>query len=119
MKTIFAAIAAFFGFFFVIFLIGWMVEGNNFFMYKFFAPKREAVRREVFEQTKSYNQGMIQELDNMRMEYIQADTNHQTAMASIILHRAADYDMTILKQKNPDLYQFIENLKNPQSQHSY
>ena len=89
----------------------WLATGNIFFLYKFFAPKYEGVRRQVFEQTKSYNQGMIQELQNMQFAYLQADTNHQAALASIILHRAADYDMTILAQKNPDLYQFIEQLK--------
>ena len=92
--------------------LGWLFTGNDFFLYKYFAPKYEGVRRQVFEQTKSYNQGMIQELDNMRFQYLQADTNHQDALASIILHRAADYDMTLLQQKNPDLYQFVQKLKN-------
>lgn len=33
--------------------IGWILMGNEFFMYKFFAPRQEAVRRQVYEQTKS------------------------------------------------------------------
>ena len=35
---------------------GWIATGNDFFLYKVFAPKYEQVRRETFEQTKSYNQ---------------------------------------------------------------
>lgn len=48
----------------VILLLGliWIFQGNDFFLYRTFAPKYEKVRRQTFEQTKSYNQGMIQEL---------------------------------------------------------
>ena len=36
--------------------LGWVAQGNSFFMYKFFAPKQEQVRRETFEQSKAYRQ---------------------------------------------------------------
>lgn len=89
-------------------LVTWIFTGNDFFLYKFFAPKTEAVRREVFEQSKAYNQGMIQELQNMQFEYIKADSSHRDALASIILHRVADYD----EEKLPaDLKEFIHGLK--------
>lgn len=100
-------------FLFVVFGMAWLVEGNDFFMYKVFAPKREQVRREVFEQTKSYNQGMIQELQNMQFEYEQTDKAHRAALRSIILHRAADYDETKLPS---DLRTFIAKLKEEQEQ---
>ena len=91
--------------------LGWLTMGNNFFMYKFFAPKQEAVRREVFEQTRSFNQGMVQELQNMQFEYVKtADTNAKSSLASIILHRAAGYNLS-----DPivpaELRSFIEQLK--------
>ncbi len=89
--------------------LSWLVQGNDFFMYKFFAPKREEVRREVFEQTKSYNQGYIQELQAMQFEYIKATPEQKSALASIILHRAADYDESKLPA---DLRSFINGLKN-------
>ena len=93
----------------VIFLgISWIVTGNDFFLYKYFAPKQEAVRREVFEQSKAYNQGTIQELQDMEFQYEQADSAHKTALASIILHRAADFDENKLPR---DLYDFIQKLK--------
>ncbi len=88
--------------------LGWVVTGNEFFLYRYFAPKQEAVRRQVFEQTKSYNQGMIQELQNMQFQYEQADDAHKAALASIILHRAADYDEERLPA---DLGQFIRQLR--------
>ncbi len=88
--------------------LSWVVIGNDFFLYRYFAPKQEAVRRQVFEQTKSYNQGMIQELQNMQFQYEQADDAHKAALGSIILHRAADYDEDKLPR---DLYSFIQQLK--------
>ena len=81
-------------------------------MFKYFAPKMEQVRRETFEQSKAYNQGMIQELQNMQFEYIQADSIHRAMLSSTILHRAADYDMEKLRTASLDLYDFIQKLKN-------
>ena len=89
-------------------MLSWIFTGNSLLMNKFFAPKQEQVRREVFEETKSYNQGMIQELQNMQFEYIKAKPEQQNALRSIILHRAADYPV----DKMPiDLYNFIQELK--------
>lgn len=81
-------------FFVVVFGLTWAVQGNDFFMYKVFAPKYEAVRRETFEQSKAYNQGMIQELQNMQFAYVrEKDPEAKAALADIILHRAADYNL--------------------------
>lgn len=86
----------------------WMVQGNNFFLFKFFAPREEAVRREVFEQSKAYNEGMAQELRRMQMEYIKADDKQKEALASVILHQFAGYNANTLP---PDLRLFINELK--------
>lgn len=86
----------------------WIIQGNNFFMYKVFGIKYENTRREIFEQSKAYNQGMIQELQNMQFEYIKANKDQKQALASIILHRSADYDVNKLPS---DLREFITKLK--------
>ena len=90
--------------------LSWIFTGNDFFLYKVFAPKQEQVRREVFEQSKAFNQGMIQELQNMQFEYVKATPEQKAALASIILHRAADFDLN-QPQVPADLRQFIEQLK--------
>ncbi len=93
----------------VIMGLGWVVQGNDFFMYKWFAPKYEQTRREIFEQTKSYNQGMIQELQNMQFDYVKATSQEQKdSLTDVILHRTADYD---LAKMPPDLRQFVEKLR--------
>lgn len=86
----------------------WLVQGNDFFMYKVFAPKYEAVRRETFEQSKAYNQSMVQEIQNMQFEYVKADDGHKAALAAIILHRVADYDESKLPA---NLRSFVSGLR--------
>lgn len=87
----------------------WIPIEGDLLLKKHFLPQYEGVRREVFEQSKAYNQGMIQELQNMQFEYIKADDAHKQALASIILHRCADYDENKLPY---DLRMFIQQLKN-------
>jgi hypothetical protein len=89
----------------------WLIQGQDFYLTKFFAPKYEDIRRETFEHSKAYNQGMIQELQNMQFQYIQADDAHKAALASIILHRVADYDDSKLPA---DLRMFIQDLRRGQ-----
>ena len=96
----------------IIVLLGltWAVQGNGFFLYKYFAPKYEQVRRDVFEQSKAYNQGMVQELQNMQFEYVKADAAHKAALADIILHRAADYNLDDSRVP-ADLRKFVMDLR--------
>jgi hypothetical protein len=92
----------------------WIVQGNEFFLYKVFAPKRAEVERQVFENTRSFNEGMVQELQAMRFEYAKEDDPEaKKAMASVILHRADGYDLNdpLVPQ---DLRNFIEQLREEQ-----
>ena len=59
--------------------------------YKFFAPRRENIRREVFESTRSYNQGKIQELAKYKHELMLSQSEaSKTVLEGIIRHRFAD-----------------------------
>lgn len=91
--------------------LGWVATGNDFFLYKYFAPKYEQVRRETFEESKAYRQGMIQELQNMQLEYVKATPEQKQVLASVILHRIADFDEKALP---PDLWKFVIDLKRDQ-----
>lgn len=86
----------------------WFFQGNGFFIYKIFAPKYEQTRREVFEQSKAYNQGLQQELDSFYLEYAKADPEHKKAIATVALHRVADYDIDLLP---PHLKSWISDLR--------
>lgn len=88
--------------------LGWLLTANELALRSVFSPRQEVVRREVFEQTKAYNQGYIQELQNMQAQYITATSEQRSGLRTIILHRAADYPADKLP---PDLRAFIEEIK--------
>lgn len=101
-------VLGFLGIIALMFGLAWAVEGNDFFMYKYFAPKQEAVRREVFEQSKAYNDGMSQQLDKERLEYIKLTPDQKAAERSIILHQFSGYDTSHLTF---DQNQFLNQLE--------
>lgn len=82
--------------------------GEDFFLFRMFAPKYEAVRRETFEQSKAYNQGQTQQLARYYDEYSHADKGHKDAIRSIVLHEFADYDDSKLPSY---LQQFLTSLR--------
>lgn len=91
--------------------LAWIVQGENFILYKYWAPKQAAVERQVFQQTPSYQQGTVGELYNMMFEYNKTtDPKAKEAMASIILHRANEYAGTGNKLPD-DLDQFVSGLR--------
>ena len=76
----------------------------------FFGPKREAVRREVFKQTRSYNEGKEQQLIKYRLEYLRAsDEDEKKALASTIRLAFADYDENLLDSE--ELRKFLKEMK--------
>jgi len=86
----------------------WAIQGSDFILYRTFAPRYEAVRRETFEGSKAYRQGGAQELQAMQAQYVTASPEHKAALASIILHRAADFPEDAM---SPDLRSFVADLK--------
>ncbi len=91
--------------------LGWFIEGDEFLLYKFFAPRREAVRREVFEGTKSYNDAMAQELRSAQMDYIKGSPEQRAAIGSVVTHRVAGYDRSKLP---PDVQAFVRQVESDQ-----
>ena len=89
--------------------LSWVFMGNDFFLYKYFAPKQAEVQRQVFENTPSYIRGNIQELEKQHLEYIKATPEQKRAIKSIVLQEAAGIDQTNL---SPDLKSWIQQLKN-------
>jgi hypothetical protein len=87
----------------------WVVQGNDFFLYQFFAPKYEQVRRETFEQSRAFNEGMAQELNRMWLDYQHAtDQGEKDSIRSLVRQRVAGYDLTNLQ--NPQLRLFVQQM---------
>jgi hypothetical protein len=94
-------------------VLGWValvVVGmfGSFFAYQYFAPKYRAVDNEVFKQSEQYNDGMIRDLENLQLEYINADADKKQALRAIVLHRFSVYPV---EKMPPNLRNFYEQLK--------
>lgn len=76
-----------------------------------FAPRQEQVRREVFEQTKSYRQGIEQELQQEQLDYARGTAEQKAAIASVVLHQTAGVNVSSL---SPASQSFINQIKNSQ-----
>jgi hypothetical protein len=110
MQNFLATVGAFVFVLFIIVAIAvvpWLAMGNDLALRSFFAPRQEAVRRETFEQSKAFREGMAQEVRAMQMEYITASDEHKDALASVILHRVADCE----DELPGDLQLFVDSLK--------
>lgn len=77
----------------VIMLLGWVFQGNDFFMYKFFAPRQADVQREVYMHTRSYKQGSVQRLDTLCTQVAAADDDHKSLLKDVVAHEFADWNM--------------------------
>lgn len=76
--------------------------------FKFWAPKYENAKREVFENTKSYKHGTIRDLQNLMLEYKSSDNEgHRAALRATILHRSVSIDQDKL---TPQLRKFLNNI---------
>ena len=88
-----------------------LIFGLNLFglaQYSFFAPKVRAVENRVFKESEQYNDGMIRDLENLQMEYIQANADQKQALRAIVLHRFSVYPEDKMP---PNLRNFYNSLK--------
>lgn len=74
-------------------------------IYRYFGTKEEGIRREIFEETKSYNEAKEQELVKYRYEYETGDDETKAAIRGAIRHAFADYDCSRL---DPELKNFVK-----------
>ena len=94
-------------------VIGWvaliiLAMFGSFFAYQYFAPKYRQVDNEVFKQSEQYNDGMIRDLENLQVEYINGDADKKQALRAIVLHRFSVYPA---EKMPPNLRNFYEQLK--------
>jgi hypothetical protein len=73
--------------------LSWVTQGNDWFMYKFWAPKYEDVRRETYEHTKSYRQGSAQRLGTLCTQVAAADDGHKSMLNDVISHEFVEWNM--------------------------
>ncbi len=80
--------------------LGWM---------KFFEPKKENIRREIFEQTQSYVHGKVQDLAKYQDEYNKAGVGGKESIRQLIILRFAEFDETQIRPVK--LRNFLTNMR--------
>ena len=74
----------------------------------YFKPKYTELDNRVFKESQQYNDGMVRDLENLQVEYLNADAEHKQALRAIVLHRFAVYPEDRL---TPSLANFYNQLK--------
>lgn len=93
--------------------LGWFSSANNLAKEKVFAPAHEKVRRDTYEQSRSYNAGTIQNIRDAQSNYITAPPDRRAGLGSVIIQQYADYPDESLPR---DLRVFMVCLREHQGQ---
>ena len=72
--------------------------------FAFFAPKVEQVRYNTFKQSQSYNDGMLRDLQNLKIEYLGSNADQKAALRAIVLHRFGVYEIDRLPAELQSFY---------------
>jgi len=80
----------------------------NYGSYSFFAPKYAEVRNQVFHESQAYNDGMLNDLSSLRIEYSKATSqDHKDVIRSTVRQRFASYPRDKMP---PELRNFYESM---------
>lgn len=77
--------------------------------FKFFAPKYENVRREVYENTQSYVEAKRQAITKYYNEWRKGDEADKDALRTIVLQDFANFNLDLLTQQQKEWYDQITN----------
>lgn len=91
-------------------IAGFGTVAYNLGMQSFFAPKFENVRRQTFENSQSYSDGMVQQLSSYYLEYQKASPEQKQALRSAIAHQYANFPIDRLPTH---LRAFVSSALNP------
>lgn len=92
-----------------IFGMGWV----GFQMHAYFSPKYAEVDRQVFEQSQSYNEGMIRDLENLKIQYQSLPKGDgRDALKQVIRHRFEVYQNVL----PPHLAAFFNEIESGNTQ---
>ena len=80
-------------------------------LYAFFSPRYTAVDYKVFKESQQYNEGMIRDLENIKMQYLSAMPEQKQSLRALTLHRFSIYPQDSMP---PDLLNFYNQLQGAQ-----
>ena len=81
-----------------LFVLAFVAEGLGLVTYRTWAPRREAARRQVWEQTPSYVQGKALFLSRLKGEWMASDSAHRDALCFTARQEASTIDHQLLPE---------------------
>lgn len=108
MKNAFKIAAACFFGTVVLIVIGAMLTGANLEMTRFFGTRMESIKTDIYRENKSYVEGTVRDLRELRVQYDAAGEGHRDALRSLIIHRAGELNRERLPT---DIRQFLSDLE--------
>jgi len=84
------------------------VYGLSLAVYKTFAPAYMSAETDAYRHNKSYIEGTIRDLRDLRVQYLSCAPEHRDALRGLILHRAGELDWDRLPN---DLRSFLNELE--------
>lgn len=102
-KKVFYCVVGIIGIIGLVFAVSYMGLGFK----RFFGPKHENVRREIFENTKSYSHGKTQDLARYYEQYTTGEDTD--AVAELIKMQFADFDASMIRSVK--LRNFLINVR--------
>lgn len=87
MKELFSIAAAFVLFVLILFGLGNLELFNK----QYFGTRSRAIDSKIFKQSEQYNDGMVRDLYNFKMEYINGDKEKKKAIRGVLMHRFSVY----------------------------
>lgn len=90
-------------------VVGLIIGGNHLTLYvmRTFGTQVEDVRTDIYRKNKSYTEGTVRDLRELKREYLTASEEHKDAVRSLILHRAGELDYDRLPS---DLRSFLKEI---------
>lgn len=83
--------------------------GGEYVYQKVWGVRTADVRREVFEESKSFVHGTIRDIENLAVDYAKADSDTERAIIKqTVLHRVSTFDT---KELPEHLVTFVEDLR--------
>lgn len=93
--------------------LGFLMTGGDLVIYRFWAPKMENAKRQVFENTQSYVQGKTEYIGRLRYQYLDAEPGsaQQASLRMLILSEASTIDIDKLPYAEKA---FVQQLRDAQ-----
>ena len=91
-------------------ILGGIARAMGFISFAFWAPKVEQVRYNTFKESQSYNDGMVRDLQDLRMTWLAATPDQRILLRSTILQRFSVYDRNRLPPELQSFYYTIQGV---------